>query len=230
MKMLVADFDNTLFDNNYIKNIASIREFTNEGNIFVIATGRYKDSLIKEIKDYNIPYSYLICNDGGMIFDKEMNAIYKKDIPKQTAIDILNLLNKSTVVSESIIYTGLSITNNMEDDINGIYAKFSNREEAGKLLDMITQKHNDIYGYLSTEGINVTEKEVSKGYSIKYLADKLNINVDKIYTIGDGINDLSMSNYNFNSYSMDVGIDELKKVTKGTYHALYQLVEDIRKD
>lgn len=230
MKVLVADFDKTLFDENYIKNIESIKQFTDEGNVFVIATGRHKDLLIKDIKDYNITYSYLICNDGAIIFDKEMNALYKKDIPKQTAIDILDILNKSKFVSEPGIYTGFDITNNIDGDVNGIYAKFSNRKEASKLLDIIRQKHDNIDAYLSIEWINIIEKEVSKGRSIKYLADKLGIDGNNVYTIGDGINDLSMSDYNFNSYAMEVGIDKLKKVTKGTYHALYQLVEDIRKD
>ena len=50
-KVLVVDYDRTLFINNndMLNNIKAINNFRSKGNIFVIATGRTYSSLKKEI-------------------------------------------------------------------------------------------------------------------------------------------------------------------------------------
>ena len=44
-------------------------------NKFVIATGRSIYQLRKVIDNYEIFADYYICNDGGVIFDKDFNAL-----------------------------------------------------------------------------------------------------------------------------------------------------------
>ena len=39
MKILVSDFDKTLFTDEYELNIELVNKFISEGNIFIIATG-----------------------------------------------------------------------------------------------------------------------------------------------------------------------------------------------
>lgn len=231
MKLLVADFDDTLFDGkNYQKNLDYINKFTEAGHLFIIATGRYKDSLLSDMNGFKIPYSYLICNDGAIIFDKNLNVVYRKDIPKQISYDIAIKLKQENFIVSCYIDTGLTLTKEADVTANKVIGKFNNRDKAEELLEHINNKYSDVNGYLSTKWINITERNVNKGEGIKYVADLLNINYNNIYTIGDNINDLSMSNYKFNSYAMDNSVEELKKVTKKTYGAVYELIEDILKD
>ena len=73
MKILASDFDNTIYylddSEKNQKNFEAIRKFVSYGNIFCIITGRNYTDLKKILNQYNIPYSYLICEDGAKIFN-----------------------------------------------------------------------------------------------------------------------------------------------------------------
>ncbi|MDD2203419.1 MAG: HAD-IIB family hydrolase [Bacilli bacterium] len=231
MKLLATDFDNTLFNKkDYHKNIKYINKFVDEGNLFVIVTGRYFDSLLKDIEGLNLKYSYLICNDGGIIFDRNLNILYRKDIPHNIANEIADIYNNSSCLSDWYIDTGTAITKDKTATVNGLIGRFNDVEKAKKLLSEIKEKYKEVDGYLSDKWINVTEKTVNKGSGIKELLYILKINESNVYTIGDDVNDISMSDYNFNSYSMSNSIIELKSKTMRSYNSVYELVMDILKD
>ncbi|MGI6329575.1 MAG: HAD family hydrolase [Bacilli bacterium] len=225
-KLLVSDFDNTLLNNDdFLKNIKIINEFVKQGNIFVIATGRHINSLLNLIKTYDIKYSYLINNDGGIIFDHNLNIIYQKNIPKKTAQKIIEIFQNSNCLIDWYVDTGLGITKDVNNNVNGLIGRFNNLKEAEVLFKNIVTLHNDIHGYLTLKHINITEKTVTKGNAIKILNKKLNLKEDNIYTIGDTINDISMSI--FNSYCMTNSLPDLKKICKGEYQSVYNFVKDI---
>ena len=46
------------------KNIEAIKKFVDNGNMFIIATGRNLHQLLNDLVGYEIPVSYYICNDG----------------------------------------------------------------------------------------------------------------------------------------------------------------------
>jgi HAD superfamily hydrolase (TIGR01484 family) len=231
MKLLATDFDKTLFSGkDYKKNIKYINKFVDEGNLFIIVTGRYINSLLKDIEKLNLKYSYLICNDGGIIFDKDLNIIYRKDIPNNIAVDIANIYEQSPFLNDWYIDTGTSITKDKNANANGLIGKFNNIEEAQKLLNDIKKRYKEVDGYLSEKWINIAEKRVNKGNGIKELLKIVKIDESNVYTIGDAINDVSMSNYNFNSYSMSNSVIELKSKTIRSYNSVYELVMDILKD
>ena len=58
-KTLVSDFDNTLYvnDNQIMQNIDKIKNFMDNGNIFIIATGRSYIDISKMIVKHNIPFN-----------------------------------------------------------------------------------------------------------------------------------------------------------------------------
>jgi len=225
-KLLVSDFDNTLLNNDdFLKNIKIINEFVNQGNIFIIATGRHINSLLDLIKTYHIKYSYLINNDGGIIFDHDLNIIYRKDISNKTARKIIKIFQKSTCLTDWYIDTGLGITKNINNDVNGLIGQFIDQKEAETLFKNIISLHKDIHGYLTLRHINITEKTVTKGNAIKVLKKKLKIKEKDIYTIGDTINDISMSI--FNSYCMVNSHPDLKIICQGEYKSVYDFVNDI---
>ena len=67
MKVIASDFDNTLFvkdEDNMKKNIEAVDNFINEGNIFIIITGR---SFTNIKKDLSIDKSFIIygADDGN---------------------------------------------------------------------------------------------------------------------------------------------------------------------
>lgn len=231
MKMLVTDFDLTLFNgNDYDKNIKYINKFMSVGNIFVIATGRNIKQLGRDFKYTEENYNYLICNDGGIIFDKNGDILYRCDIPNRITPGIADIFMNNKYVDDWYIDTGFDVNKNITDQANGIIGHFTNRDEAVKILNQITDTYTEIYGYISEQWINITAKSVNKGNGIKILSDMISFKEENIYTIGDNHNDITMCNYNFNTASMANGVDELKSKCKKQYKAVYELVEDIIKE
>ena len=64
-KLLVSDYDLTLkliydFDNDLLirANVAAIKKFMDEGNIFMLNTGRAYDSIKEEVNKNHVPYNY----------------------------------------------------------------------------------------------------------------------------------------------------------------------------
>ena len=96
VKILVADYDNTFYtdENQLYKNIESIKEFQDNGNLFVISTSRSWKSMKKEIDTYKIPFDYLCCNTGGSIFDQEGDLLYIGNVDDDILNKTENILSK----------------------------------------------------------------------------------------------------------------------------------------
>lgn len=79
MKIAVSDFDGTLFfhQSNTIPqiNIDAIKKWRNAGNIFVFCSGRDLRSLMYEVKNHDLEYDFIICNNGGTLFDTNLNIV-----------------------------------------------------------------------------------------------------------------------------------------------------------
>lgn len=77
MKIAVSDFDGTLFfhQNNTIPqiNIDAVKKWRKAGNIFCFCSGRDVRSLMFEVNKSDLEYDFIICNNGGTLFDKNLN-------------------------------------------------------------------------------------------------------------------------------------------------------------
>lgn len=183
MKLIVSDFDLTFFDDNYDENIKLVNDFVDKGNIFVIATGRSYELLKKEIENKNIKFKYLICSDGAIILDETLN-ILKQIVFDECINEIIEHLKKDSNL------LSIDIDSN-QIGISGVYCIFNDIEYASKVLENIKQKYN-VDGYVTTHGINIINKGISKVNGIDYIKGILKIEDENIYTVGDSINDVEM--------------------------------------
>lgn len=229
-KVLVSDFDNTLYVNDIqlIHNIKKLKEFMNNGNLFVIATGRSYIDISKMILRYNIPYNYLICNDGGTIFDNCGKLLYKKDIPLNIAYDIMNYIELNNLSELTYIDTGFDFIKVIDEEVNSIIIKDVDRNKSKKILKDIENKYLEIHGYISDNWINITEKTVTKANGIKYLEQYLKLNHNDIYTIGDTINDIPMIK-EYNGSCMINSTDDLKQCCKNSFDSVGEYIDYIEK-
>ena len=183
MKLIVSDFDLTFFDDNYDENIKLVNDFVDKGNIFVIATGRSYELLEKKIKSKNIKFKYLICYDGAIILDENLN-ILKQIVFDECINEIIEHLKKdSNLLSIDI--------DSSAEGISGVYCIFNSIDYASKVLENIKQKYN-VDGYVTTHGINIINKGISKVNGIDYIKGILKIEDENICTVGDSINDVEM--------------------------------------
>lgn len=76
-KLLASDIDGTLLLNKKIhhKSIENIDKFKNDGNLFILSTGRALCDLNNIINEYNLDVdAYVLCN-GAFILDSNFNII-----------------------------------------------------------------------------------------------------------------------------------------------------------
>ena len=191
MKFLASDFDNTIFfpdDNKTTKNnINSIKKFISTGNIFCIITGRNFTDLKVLLNEYNIPYSYLVCEDGAKIFN---NMDYCIDT---TYLDIKDI-NRLKEILDKIdcdyyLDDGYNKTEYLKDVVK-IVVNCKDEHEKQKIVEIVKSKI-DIHIYASRTHVNIINKKVNKRYALNRLIELENLN-NEINVIGDNENDFEM--------------------------------------
>lgn len=229
-KILVSDFDNTLYKNtnDLILNINSINNFVRKGNIFIIATGRCYKDISKFIVKYNIPHNYLICNDGATIFDSNGKLIYKKDIVHDTGVKIIEYLEHKNLMNISYIDTGFDYTKDINYDFNGIIIRDQNKEKSKELLNDIINKFENVHGYISDNWINIIEQSVNKSSGIEVLCKMNNYDKNIIYTIGDTVNDIPMIK-NYHGVCMTNSTNDLKENCTTSFNSVREYIKYIEK-
>ena len=93
--LLASDFDGTIYIDQKMpkKNIEFIKKFkSNPSNQFVLVTGRdlYMTKLV--IDKFQIPFDFIICNNGTVIYDQNFNIIFKKTLDKELYQQIIMVL------------------------------------------------------------------------------------------------------------------------------------------
>lgn len=232
MKLLVSDFDDTLFyeydKDRYLKNVEKIKEFVNKGNMFIIATGRSFENLKRDIKGLDIPYSYLVCNDGAVIYDRENNIVFQNNISDSLVEELYDLLLKSNVFSNVVINDNYGEVNFLSETNNGIVATHQNYEEANELKNYIIKKYENVKVYVMGEYFTIRSGVTSKGMAIKYLIDNhIKINNNNVYAVGDHVNDISMFQM-FNGYAVYNAHPDLLNYSKGVVKSVGDLITDIK--
>lgn len=229
MKIIVSDFDGTLYGKDLEENVKAINDFVRRGNKFIIATGRAMNYLAEDISMIDLDCEYYICNDGAVIFDRYFNVVFRKDINQELVRPIYYLLKDDENMIETFIDTSHGYVTDTSKCANGIIARPYDREKALGTLDTILRKYPDINGYMSTNWINLFDKSVSKKKAIDYLAETYHYDKAQIYTIGDGFNDLEMIEA-YHGYTLENCSEDLIHVSSGTVKNIKELIEMIDMD
>ncbi|QEH61250.1 HAD-superfamily hydrolase [Spiroplasma chinense] len=98
MKWWFSDYDGTinLQHNDYIdpKDLEFINRWIEQGNKFAIATGRMEHEIRPQLEAANIPYNYMVCNNGAVVYEKGKGIISKTSIPMESRKDIIELFEE----------------------------------------------------------------------------------------------------------------------------------------
>lgn len=237
MKLLVSDYDGTLFTSeNSIKiNVDKITEFISEGNLFMLSSGRSYESLMGKVEEYNIPVSFLATEDGSHLFDKNGTLLHEKmlniDIEKE--IHDIKALNRhygmqyGTTRKYYESYPGLpvsSINFMIQEDM--IDKRFN---AEWKKLERNHKKEYEflVYGYSGIYYYCIKAKGIDKANPVDRLSEMLRFDKKDIFTIGDSENDKPMI-VNYNGYMIG-DYEPLKKCSIACYNEVYELIDDIQK-
>lgn len=239
MKLFVTDYDDTLYtnDTSIKENIKKLKLLRDNNFYIVISTGRSYPSIKTQINLYQIPYDYLTCADGSIIYDNKGKIIYYECLNN----DIVERLEKfyQELDYEEIQFSypnGYLNTFQEEKDLLGINICISSRLYNNKLVKSFLKikKQYPNYNYLCYMHSNfsylcVKPSNISKSYAVKVLKDELNIKKDDIYIIGDSSNDIEMI-YDYNGVGMKNSCSDILKIVSKTYNEVSDYIIDILKE
>lgn len=228
MKILASDFDETIFfldnEEKNKKNIEAIKKFISKGNIFCIITGRNYSDLKYYLTKYDIPYSYLICEDGAKIFNNvdyclETVLLNPNDIKK-----IIPVLEENK--SDFYLDDGYNKTNNYNDCVK-VVINSKDEIEKKRIVDLLKNK-GSYHIYASRTHVNIINNTVNKEKALKKLFNIENLDYNLLHVIGDNENDYEMLK-NFHGVVMKKHhqrLDELKKEEVSSLEEyIYQIME-----
>lgn len=228
MKILASDFDNTIYfpDNDELtkENIESIKKFITKGNIFCIITGRNYTDLKVYLNKYNIPYSYLICEDGGKIFNNMDYCIDTTYLDEDDVNRVKKILNE--IDCDYYLDDGYNKTEYLKDVVK-IVVNCKNEQEKEKIVELVKSKIN-VHIYASRTHVNIINKTVNKKYALNKLIELEDLKA-KIYVIGDNDNDYEMLE-SFNGGVIKKHHQVLDKLKKKEYTTLGDYIEELMKN
>ena len=221
MKILASDFDNTIYfpDNDELTkdNIESIKKFITKGNIFCVITGRNYTDLKVYLNKYNIPYSYLICEDGAKIFNN-MDYCIDTTYLDEEMID--------EIKCDYYLDDGYNKTEYLKDVVK-IVVNCKDQKEKDRIVKIIKEKV-DIHIYASRTHVNIINKIVNKKYALNKLIELEDLKA-KIYVIGDNDNDYEMLE-SFNGGVIKKHHKVLDGLNKKEYNTLGDYIEELMKN
>ena len=229
MKILASDFDNTLYLEEDLettkRNIESIKKYVSLGNIFCIITGRNYSSLKQLLIQYNIPYTYLICEDGAKLFNNMDYCIDTTMIPKEEVEEVISLLDKENY--NYYLDDGYNETYNLNDCVK-IVINCTDEEEKKKIIEKVKESLN-IHIYASRYHINIIHKSVNKENALKKLLNIEQLNYNDLHVIGDNENDYEMLK-TFQGGVIKNHHHKLDELQKKNYDTLSDYIEELMKN
>ena len=241
-KMIVMDMDGTLLRSDgtcseetkeYLNNLKE------EGHTIVLATGRPLKSAIEPVKDTSF-VSYIISNNGSLIYDFENgDIIYKSIIDKDTVKKIASLYDESATkyialsndsycnrissifredIETKMVTTKEELDKALDEDIIDITMELKDKAMNDDTIRYFNEKVDGVHTSIMQDSfgerkwIRIGNDGTNKYNSITRIANKLGIDNDDIICFGDGLNDLDMlANYGL-SVAMGNALEEVKIV------------------
>lgn len=239
-QIVFSDYDGTIYitEENMLKNVKFIKEYRISGGKFVIVTGRSKTSISNVIKQYNIPYDYIISNNGAVIYNSDMQKIYEQSIDIDISNKIIDYLNTKENIEiffyddeDKVKYhnqkllklriktSDYKLAQNIEDEINSMFNEYIKAHSA--FPGMYYDNHDFVI-------VDIVSVNAGKENAIKKLLEILDIEKEQVATIGDGRNDIAMIK-EYNGYSMETAEIDVKKSSSKIFKSVADVLEYLRK-
>ena len=237
MKLFVTDYDDTLYTNDISikKNIEEINKLRKKDFKVMISTGRSYPSIKTQVNLYQIPYDYLSCADGSVIYDNKGGIIYYECLDSK-------IINEFQKFYEKLDYEEIQFSypegylNTLQENCNkllGINVCLSTKIYNDKIVEQFfkLKKQYPNYNYLcychpNFSYLCIKPIGIDKAYAINILQSKLNIRDNDIYVIGDSSNDTEMLK-KYHGVGMNNSCNEILDIVNKTYQEVSDYIIDI---
>ena len=146
MRMIIVNLDNGFLEDEQLSiNIKYMRETIRKGDSFLLDTKLDKEQGEKIVKDNNIPYTYLSCYDGCIIYNKRGHVQSVLKVDDKLLDDVKQIPNHHKNVE--ISYISAPIEN--KSIVSGILIKVAKdgytkkiKTTISKLKETYSQRYN----------------------------------------------------------------------------------------
>lgn len=242
-KLLFCDIDGTLVrpDGTISDRVRSLlMQSADAGHGFILTSGRPLSSILK-VRDYidiSFPHSYIIANNGGLIYDCNAGKPIYEATLSFSLIDRLQTMAEEMQIHIQT-YTKDSIVCRRDTEEVRAYASrikmpvvlsdclsaqltdqpykmlalsLDGSETLMPLKHRIEQELGDtLQAMFSQNGyLEILPKEASKGNALRFLCEHLSIPVSASYAAGDSENDIAMLEAAGSSWAMQNGDEKVK--------------------
>lgn len=240
IRLVACDLDDTLLNNGFLvseRNRAAIRRVTSQGVRFVVLTGRVTAATWPIVRslDLKLPFGSF---QGGRITDPVTEEVlHAAELDKKKIVDILAYAEKKDIHVN--IYDEHQIFVKARNEWTDFYENFARRvpvQEVGSLVGFPFQKTakmvliadheklkkaaRDIEAFKDPlvnmffskkHFLEFTDQNATKGFALKWLAEKWKIPREETMAIGDNYNDLSMITFAGVGVCMENGEEGVKQ-------------------
>lgn len=216
--LLVCDMDKTLLNSQSkvsAKNLEALRNFTQKGGLFTIATGRMYEAVKPYITNLPINAPGILYN-GAMIYDFKSNkAIWNKCLENQIYHMICDIYNRfedvgievysgdkiyiareSIDTKKHIIREVLTPAESKLEEIPFPWIKILMADEHKRLKEVEEYLKDKLNGsrtvFSEPQFLEIVEDSVSKGAALTQLKEILGYNHLRTISVGDNLNDVEL--------------------------------------
>lgn len=226
MKVLISDFDGTLYINedDVQKNAKKIEDFRKSGNIFIISTARNYSAIKKACLKYNIDVDYFFCDIGATILNNEGKVLHSEYIKEFQREKIEEILER---YSGEIVIDRYGTNDRQAKGEKGIveYKIKGNITDLSKLKQIIDIEIKDVRTQV-TEDSRFIIHTSTKEKIIETFIKNTNIEKCSIYTVGDELDDLEMLK-EYNGYRMEYCNEIVKDTISNKVASVSELIDNI---
>lgn len=254
MKYFFSDIDGTLLQDHKLnpETTKIIKAFIDDGNKFILATGRVDKDIQRIEKGLDFFGDYRISQNGAVIKDKDNNIIYSELLPenvisklteyvfslKDVTIEVTEADNRYSTQPRHISYVYefsepiiidpdlLSKITNLKCTLFLILS--DNEEQFIEISQYVKDNFEGIYAVQTSPGcLEIISDKVSKGNAILYLQKLLGFKSEDVIVAGDSYNDVSMFQKFDNSFVMKASPDDVKSYAKNEASTVAEAIEII---
>ncbi|MBP1754770.1 MAG: HAD-superfamily hydrolase, subfamily [Firmicutes bacterium] len=252
MYILASDFDGTLTQQGTVsdKDKAAIAAWRKAGNLFGVNTGRGYYGIKAELGRHKVDYDFLLCNNGGLIYENETIPIEQKTADGKVLPSLVSFILETggfhAVIGRIEVdrEVGYWISDNMDrkpapeftrilmSNLNELmyFTQLSTQYEKEEQANEYTQQINELFGNTVTAFqngvcIDIVPVGVNKATGLlRYMILK-KVPKENVLVIGDNFNDLDMI-LEFNGFSVNSGKPEVIIKSRKSFDNLAGLISE----
>ena len=250
MKIAACDFDGTLYREGGVSadDLAAIGEWRRGGNVFGIVTGRGRATLLRDVTRGDVPYDFLICNNGAMICDERARAVSCATLPEAARPGIVRHPGMRAC-AQCAFFAGVETFASAEKteywilrdhvlprlspeeairlpglhQISLAYAEPENPEKWAKAIAETCGENAGVH--FSNICIDITAPDVSKAAGLERLLPLRRWEDAEILVIGDDRNDLPMI-ARFNGFAVADAAADVRAAASGVFLSVGRMLRE----